>query len=173
MLIIRSTSLVALYLRAAISSIILLSVSASMYAQEATIAEQIDGLVDQAWDYSLSGNDSALIVSEYALELAQQHNYPLGEVLARESLGLYHEMVTGDISMASDQYFKAIELCETYQLDYISSVYHSLGVMFHTTDSYDKARQYYHLSLQNAEEKGDSLLVKKCFHQFGWRLFIA
>jgi two-component sensor histidine kinase len=158
---------ITLYRRAALLAILFLSALATIDAQEKTIAQQIDGLVDQAWDYSLSGNDSALIVSEYALELAQQHNYPLGEVLARESLGLYHEMVTGDISMASDQYFKAIELCETYQLDYISSIYHSLGVMFHTTDSYDKARQYYHLSLQNAEEKGDSLLVKKCFINLG------
>jgi two-component sensor histidine kinase len=158
---------ITLYRRAALLAILFLSALATIDAQEKTVAQQIDAFVDQAWDYSLSGNDSALIVSEYALELAQQKHYPLGEVLARESMGLYHEMVTGDISLASDQYFKAIELCETYQLDYISSVYHSLGVMFHTTDSYDKARQYYHLSLQNAEEKGDSLLVKKCFINLG------
>jgi two-component sensor histidine kinase/Tfp pilus assembly protein PilF len=136
-------------------------------AQDPLIAEQISAFVDQAWDFSLAGNDSALIVSEYALELAQQNDYPLGEVFARESMGLFHEMVTGDMSAASDQYFKAIELCETHQLDYISSIYHSLGVMFNSTDNYDNARQYYELSLQKAQDKGDSVLMKMCFINLG------
>jgi two-component sensor histidine kinase/Tfp pilus assembly protein PilF len=140
---------------------------AATHAQKDPIAEQVTELIDQAWDFSLANNDSALIVSEQALNLSRQNKYPLGEVYARESMGLYHEMVTGDISEASEQYFRAIDLCETHQLDYISSVYHSLGVMFHTTDNYENAKRYYFLSLEKAENQGDSLLIKKCLINLG------
>ena len=82
-------------------------------------------------------------------------------------MGLYHELVTGDIGLASDQYYKAIDLCETHQLDYISSVYHSMGVMFHSTDHYEKGRDYYKLALESAQKSKDSLLIKKCFINLG------
>lgn len=136
-------------------------------AQETAVASQVQAWVDQAWDLSLTNNDSALIIAQQALQLSQQNDYYLGEVLARESMGLYHEMVTGDIDIASAHYFKAIELCEAYQLDYIASLYHSLAVMFHTTDNYENARRYYKLSLEKSEEKGDSLLIKKCLINLG------
>ncbi len=136
-------------------------------AQENPAASQVQEIVDQAWDFALSSNDSALVLAQNALELSQQNDYPLGEVLARESMGLYHEMITGDIDIASEQYFKAIEVCETHQLDYISSVYHSLGVMFHTSDNYENAMRYYKLALEASEEKGDSILIKKCLINLG------
>ena len=137
------------------------------HAQGKSIADQVQRLVDEAWDFSLANNDSALILSQNALQISQENDYVLGKVLAKESLGLYHEIVTGNIDIASEHYFKAIELCEAYQLDYISSLYHSLGVMFHTTDNYEKAQEYYSLSLKEAEEKKDSLLMKKCLINLG------
>lgn len=136
-------------------------------AQENPAAAQIQTLVDQAWDLALEGKDSALVVSQTALEVAQKNDYPFGEVLARESLGLYYEMVRGDIEQASDQYFQAIELCETYEIDYLADIYHALGVMFHTTDNYDNAERYYKQSLDKAKAKGDFLLIKKCFINLG------
>ena len=137
------------------------------FTQENPTASQVQDLVDKAWNFALSSNDSALALAHNALELSQENQYPLGEVLARESMGLYHEMVTGDIKIASEQYFQAIELCETHQLDYISSVYHSLGVMFHTTDNYENAKRYYNQALEASKEKGDSILIKKCLINLG------
>jgi two-component sensor histidine kinase len=136
-------------------------------AQNEPIALQIDKAIDKAWELSMSNNDSALIIAQQALELSQDSQYYLGQILAMESIGLYHEMITGNIEQASDHYFKAIELCETHQLAYISSLYHTLGVMFHTTDNYEKAKQYYLLSLEKATGQGDSLLIKKCLINLG------
>ncbi|MEO0338627.1 MAG: hypothetical protein AAF242_05380, partial [Bacteroidota bacterium] len=124
------------------------------HAQETLLATQVQKLVDQAWDFSLEGKDSALVLAQNALEMAQQNDYHFGEVLARESLGLYHEMVSGNIELASDQYFKAIELCETHQIDYLADIYHALGVMFHSTDNYENGERYYKQALEKASKKG-------------------
>lgn len=137
------------------------------YAQENPAATQIKTLVDQAWDLALDIKDSALVVAQEALDLAQQNDYPFGEVLARESIGLYYEIVNGDIEQASEQYFKAIELCETHQIDYLADLYHTLGVLFHTTDNYENAERYYKQSLAKAQEKTDLILIKKCFINLG------
>jgi two-component sensor histidine kinase len=95
------------------------------------------------------------------------YKYPFGEVLARESIGLYYKMVVGDIEKASEQYFTAIELCETHEIDYLADIFHALGVMFHTTDNYENAERYYQQSLEKAKAKGDLLLIKKCFINLG------
>lgn len=144
-----------------------MAVTKSSYAQEEAAAKEVQVLVDSAWNLALSGNDTALLISQQAMDLALQNGYHLGKVLARESIGLYHEMITGNIDQASEQYFEAVALCEKYQLDYIASIYHSLGIMFHTTDQFENAKQYYHLSLENAQKQGDSLLVKKCLINLG------
>lgn len=137
------------------------------HAQEKPIASQVQGLVDKAWDLTLASNDSAIIIAQKALKISRQKNYHLGEVLARESLGLYYEIVTGDIDKASDHYFSAVALCEKNQLDYISSLYQTLGVMFHTTDNYENAKRYYKLSLKKAEAARDTILIKQCLVNLG------
>lgn len=139
----------------------------NLIAQEDSVRLQVQQLIDEAWEHTISSNDSALIVTQRARTIANDQGYHLGEVLALESIGLYHEIVTGNIDIASDHYFNAISICEKYELDYLSSLYHTLGVMFHTTDNYEKAKQYYNLSLKKAEEKGDTILIKKCLINLG------
>lgn len=139
----------------------------SGYAQGRLAAAQLQKLVDQSWELSLQGQDSALLIAQAALELAQKNDYTFGEVLARESMGLYFEMVTGDIEKASEQYFMAIDLCEIHQIDYLADLFHALGVMFHTTDNYESAERYYQQALAKAKAKGDFLLIKKCFINLG------
>lgn len=135
--------------------------------QKSLVADKVEVLIDKAWDYTLTSNDSALIVSKKALDLSQQNEYHLGEALAKESIGLYHEIVDGDIDIASKHYFDAIDICEIYNLDYTASIYHTLGVMFHTTDNYENAKKYYNQSLERAKKQNDSLLIKKCLINLG------
>lgn len=145
-------------------------ISTIFFAQNNTnvpLKKQVQELVDNAWEYTIKNNDSSLVLSKKAEELSQKNDYYLGEVLAKESFGLYHEIVTGNIDLASKYYFEAIELCETHQLDYLASIYHTLGIMFHTTDSYENAKKYYDLSLEQAKELKDSLLIKKCLINLG------
>jgi tetratricopeptide (TPR) repeat protein len=96
---------------------------------------------DLAWEYIMEESDSALIYSEKALQLAKNNNYKLGEAIALETNGLYYEIVDGNYNLASKYYFEGIDLCETYKLPYVASLYHSLGVMFHTSDNYEKAKE--------------------------------
>jgi len=144
-----------------------LMLGTSGFTQEIPVIDRVQELTDLAWEYTLDGRDSALVLSEEALRLSRENDYPLGQVLAKESIGLFHEIVTGDIEKASQEYFMAIELCEEHQLSYIASMYHMLGIMFHTTDNYDNAKQYYNLSLDQARAQQDSFLIKKCLINLG------
>jgi len=123
--------------------------------------------LDRAWDYTMSENDSALIYSKKALKLSRESNYPLGEAMAFESQGLYHEIVTGNYDLASNFYFEGIQICEENNLTYASSLYHSLGVMFHTSDNYEKALEYYNIAYEKAINDSDAILQKRCLVNMG------
>jgi two-component sensor histidine kinase len=112
-------------------------------------------------------NDSALIYSNKAYDFSKLNNYPLGQAIAKETSGLYYEIVDGNYDRASSLYFDGIAICEENNLDYDSSIYHSLGVMFHTSDNYEKALEYYTISYDKAKEVDDLELQKKCLINLG------
>ncbi|WP_456438460.1 tetratricopeptide repeat-containing sensor histidine kinase [Psychroserpens sp.] len=128
---------------------------------------KVQGYTDLAWEYIIEENDSALIYAELALNFSKENKYPLGQAIALETKGLYHEIATGNYDLASEFYFKGIKVCETNDLNYASSIYHSLGVMFHTSDSYEKALEYYSTSYELAIKAKDSALIKKCLINLG------
>lgn len=123
--------------------------------------------IDAAWDYTIAENDSALIYVKKALKIAKENQYSLGEAIAFESQGLYHEIVTGNYDLASKSYFEAINICEKNKLKYVSSIYHALGVMFHTSDNYDKALTYYEIVYERALKDEEIILQKKCLINLG------
>ncbi|WP_169786441.1 tetratricopeptide repeat protein [Pseudalgibacter alginicilyticus] len=127
----------------------------------------INTLIDRAWELTLIENDSALFYSQQAFQIAKNNNYFLGMAMALESQGLYHEIVSGDYALASKFYFEGIEICEKNNLNYASSIYHSLGVMFHTSDNYEKALEYYNTAYNIAKEDKDYMLQKKCLINIG------
>ncbi len=122
---------------------------------------------DLAWEYVIEENDSALIYSEKALQFAKKNNYKLGEAIALETSGLYYEIVDGNYEKASNFYFKGIDVSEKNNLNYSKSIYHSLGVMFHTSDNYEKAKEYYNLAYEKALASKDLVLQKKCLINLG------
>jgi len=123
--------------------------------------------IDIAWEYMMEESDSALFYTEKALKLSKQNNYILGEAIALESKGLYHEIVSGNYDLASQYYFEGIALCEEHNLDYATSIYHSVGVMFHTSDNYKKGLEYYTIAYERAKKEGDAILQKKCLINMG------
>jgi len=123
--------------------------------------------IDIAWEYMMEESDSALFYTEKALKLSKQNNYILGEAIALESKGLYHEIVSGNYDLASQYYFEGIALCEEHNLDYATSIYHSVGVMFHTSDNYEKGLEYYTIAYERAKKEGDAILQKKCLINMG------
>ncbi|QIE59642.1 tetratricopeptide repeat protein [Rasiella rasia] len=132
-----------------------------------SIPEKVQGYADLAWEYIITENDSALIYANKALLFSQKNKYPLGEAIALETKGLYHEIATGNYDLASTFYFDGIAVCETHNLEYSSSIYHSLGVMFHTSDGFEKALEYYTIAYEGAVSSGDLVLQKKCLINLG------
>ncbi len=132
-----------------------------------TYQKKVQGYLDKAWDYTLKENDSALIFAEKSYNISVNNNYPLGIAMSLESKGLYHEIVTGNYDVASKFYFEGIQVCEENKLSYASSIYHSLGVMFHTSDNFEKALEYYNIAYERAKNDKDTYLQKKCLINIG------
>ncbi|MDC9722636.1 MAG: tetratricopeptide repeat protein [Urechidicola sp.] len=131
------------------------------------VSEKVQLYTNLAWEYTISENDSALIFAEKALILSKKNNYKLGEAIALETKGLFEEIVNGDYNLASQYYFEGIRLCEKNNLNYATSIYHSLGVMFHTSDNYEKAAEYYAIAYDRAKTEKNILIQKKCLVNLG------
>lgn len=129
--------------------------------------KSVQNYLDTAWEYTLKENDSALLFAEKSYNLSKRNKYPLGIAMALESKGLYHEIVTGNYDLASKFYFEGIGICEENSLTYASSIYHSLGVMFHTSDNFEKALEYYSIAYERAKNDQDANLQKKCLINIG------
>lgn len=123
--------------------------------------------IDLAWEYMMEENDSAAIYNNLSFKISKENNYILGSVIALESKGLFEEIVTGNYEKASNFYYQGIELAEKNNLDYATSIYHSLGVMFHTSDNYEKAKEYYTIAYDRAKKENDLVLQKKCITNLG------
>lgn len=143
------------------------SIVQALESTRETYKEYFQSYIDIAWEHTLNENDSALIYVNKALQIAKDNAYPLGEVIAFESQGLYHEIVTGNYDLASKFYFEAIKICEENKLTYVSSIYHALGVMFHTSDNYEKALTYYNIAYERAQKDNETILQKKCLINIG------
>lgn len=119
-------------------------------------------LIDRVWEQILSGHDSAAISLDRLKTL--QHKSPDALLKAKtlETEGLFYELVKSDYSKASKFYLEAVAVCQKHELSYLRNVYHSLACMFHTTDNYKKAEEYYRLALPLAEKENDTELTVKC-----------
>lgn len=132
-----------------------------------SVKVEVQEYIDFAWDYIMKGNDSALIFIEKAMEISELKNYVIGKAITFETEGMYYEIVKSNYTLASQLYFKGIEVCEANNLEYASSIYHTLGIMFHQSDSYVKALKYFTIAHNLAKESNDSILIKMCLINLG------
>ncbi len=129
--------------------------------------EAIDLYLDIIWKYITLENDSALFFSDQLAEFAKQKNTPEGLAKALETKGLYYEIVESDKDRALNLYFDAIDICESNKLEYLAEIYHTVGVMFHLSDNFEKAKRYYTSSLNEAVKHGNLKVQKKCLINLG------
>src|SRR5690606_15400304 len=52
-------------------------------------------------------------------------------------------------------------------LTYLANIYHTIGIMFHTSDNYEKAKHYYESCYKEASEQNNLELQKKCLINLG------
>lgn len=127
----------------------------------------VDLYVDVAWQYINQGDDKALEIADKALRLSKDKLFYTGIVKAKEIQGLFYEIVKGDAEQASVIYFEALEICKKHQLAYTSEIFHTIGVLFHTSDNYKKAKTYYSEALKEAERQNNEELQKRCLINLG------
>lgn len=129
--------------------------------------QKSDIYIDKAWDLILTGNDSAkFYISELKIISKNEKNQLL-YVKTLEVEGLYFEVIKNNYKKASELYLEAIKIAEQHKLGYVGNLYHSIGVMFHTTDEYEKAEKYYQKSLESARKTKDTGLQAKCLINLG------
>ena len=156
--------------------ILFLFISVNIYSQD-SLWQQLklekdpkvrsDIYSDLAWNLIMDYRDSALIVAQLAEQDAIKNNYLKGQAVAQEYQGLYLEMVKSDYGQAAQIYLDAITFCEKHGLDYDRSLYHSLGILFHTSDNFEKANYYYRKALDLALKAGDDQTAMKCLTNMG------
>lgn len=112
-------------------------------------------------------SDSTLLVADELWSYSEKVNSPLGKAVASEYKGLYYELVEGRYDKAGNEYLQALKICQSENLPYIADIYHTLGMMYHTTDNYQKGMEYYELAHTFALKYKNTELEKKILVNWG------
>lgn len=140
---------------------------AQLLAKQGTITYAVDLYIDAVWHFIDKGDKKALYSAEKALKLSKEHLFYTGIVKSIEAQGQYYEIVEGNVEQASTFYFEAVDLCKKHKLAYIADIYHTIGVLFHTSDNYKKAKIYYQMAYEEAKRQNNGALQKKCLINLG------
>lgn len=141
--------------------ILLITQGFSQQKKGNSIDDQITKNLEIAFEYIDNDSDSAQIFIQKAKDLSKKIKQPLFDVKILETEGNYFGFVKNDYNNATNLYLKAVQLCEKHQLNYTKNLYHSLGVLFHLTDNYEKAKLYYNKAIPLEKKEKDSLLLAR------------
>ncbi|MES2397083.1 MAG: tetratricopeptide repeat protein [Bacteroidota bacterium] len=99
--------------------------------------------------------DSAMYVSENALQLAQQLNFKKGIAKCYNNIGIVYS-IKGNYPQAIDNFLKALKINEALKnKNGIAVLLGNIGNIYKTQDDYPKALYYYFKALKMTEELGD------------------
>ncbi|HRG18792.1 MAG TPA: histidine kinase dimerization/phosphoacceptor domain -containing protein [Flavobacterium lutivivi] len=132
-----------------------------VFSQEVTPNKKIEETLKKAFEYIDKDNDSAYIFIEQAKKISTKIKDPLYQVKVLETEGNYYGFVKNDYNKATNLYLKAVQICEKNKLNYTKNLYHSLGVLFHLTDNYEKAKIYYTKAIPLERKEKDSVLLAR------------
>ena len=135
----------------------------SAYSQK----KQNEIYLEKAWDFAVDSNDSATFYISKLKAISEKEKNQLLHVKTLEIEGLYYEIAKSNYTKATELYLTAIKIAEENKLKYLKNLYHTLGIMFHTTDEYDKAEVYYQKSLEAAKKTDDNDLLVRCLINLG------
>ncbi len=129
-------------------------------SQEEKAHPEIESILEKAAYYIDNDNDSAVIFIQKAKVLENSKSFPLiNKIRILETEGNYYGLVKSDYNKAVSLYLNAVKICEKNKISYSKNLYHSLGVLFHITDNYDKAKLYYSKALTLEVKYKDTLLM--------------
>lgn len=139
----------------------------TVMAQSSLENPKLKDWIEKANQHIDNANDSCLIyiqkIRDYAVK--NDDNRAIVQALALE--GDYKNFVKNEYNRSADLYLKAIEISEKNHLHFEKNLYLSLGRLFHMTDNYEKAKNYYEKALVDFRKDKDTLLLVKCLVNLG------
>lgn len=123
--------------------------------------------LDISWEYFLIENDSSLLYSEKAYQLASKNNNHYEKVLSLESKGLYYESVKNDYEKAISLYINAIDIDEKNNLNYSNSLYLSLGILCINMEDNETAARYLKKSIDISRKKKSNVVLGYGLENYG------
>ena len=128
--------------------------------KETEIAKKVSLNIDIAWEYMLIEKDSSLVYSKKALDLSKENDYPFGQVISLEMIGIYQEAVQNKFDSAIKNYLQAVQIAQDNKIDYLPSLHLSIGILFERTDNYPKAEEYYSYAVTEGKKANKNAVVK-------------
>ncbi|NHM05871.1 tetratricopeptide repeat protein [Flavobacterium sp. CYK-4] len=124
------------------------------------IQENFNRTLNKAKLYTEKDNDSAFLYLKNSRDYLANHSLGIiSEVKLLEAEGDYYSLVKSNYNLATEKYLQGIKLCETHKLSYTNTLYHALGVLFHVTDNYQKAKYYYNKSILLSKQQKDTFFI--------------
>ncbi|MEP0986145.1 sensor histidine kinase [Ekhidna sp.] len=105
--------------------------------------------------YYETENDSSGTIAELHYEFATKTGDPRLTVEALINLGLYYDVFVGNLDQCLQYYRAAYQIAETNGLRHLKDIAHYMGVAFHVTDDYERAKKYYLEAYLLAQELND------------------
>lgn len=100
-------------------------------------------------------NDSAGKIAEQHYAFAREADDSRLKVEALINLGLYYDVFVGNLDQCLQYYREAYLIAESNRLPHIKDIAHYMGVAFHVTDDYARAKKYYSEAYALAQELND------------------
>ena len=147
--------------------LLITSLTCAQPPQSNTIDAQIYRQLEKADEYIGANSDSALIFLKKAKDLSKKSQTPMIAIRILETEGNYFGFVKSNYDKATELFLKAIKQCEVHKLNYSKDIYHDLGVLFHVTDNYDKAKMYYDKVFELATKEKDTTLIVRSLINLG------
>ena len=148
-------------------SILLITTGFSQQKKTNSIDDQIFKQLEIAEEHIGNDSDSALIYIKKAKTLALKSKTPMTSIRTLETEGNYYGFVKSNYDKATELFLEAIRQCEINKLNYSKDIYHSLGVLFHVTDNYEKAKVYYDKVYELATKEKDTTLIVRSLVNLG------
>ncbi len=128
---------------------------------------RLKAIYDIAWAYLYVNPDSAILLAEKQLQLAQKTNQKKYEAIALKIIG--GAFLNKDNSQkALDYLLKALKLNEDIGDKHgIGSCSNNLGAVYQYQSNYAKALEYYLKSLRISEELNDKKAIEACYSNIG------
>lgn len=129
---------------------------------------RIKELLGEVWEVMYKDPDSALALSERALELARVGNADLWEAKSQNQLGVVHWVRT--------DYDSALYWLNTAHETFsglgdsagMASVQNNFGITYLALDYYDLAREAFEAALPQIEAQGDPARLATLYNNLGW-----